>query len=324
MTYATSMRTPLRLLIVGGIVLTFLMFGVGLALAQGQGGGGGGGNAGTGGAGMGTQDQLRTQDRTQDPTTHTGDEPLQTRDQLRTQDQINAPTGAGQMYGNGGYGQPTYVQMPMYNFAAPLGGGDQDRLRTQDRIQDPTTHTGDEPLQTRDQLRTQDRLYISDPTMLRLFIASTTASSNAAVSRFAAQVRATVQVRNQVQAATMAFLAAQNLVGQNGAPMAALAQGVNSSTQAMIQAETQIQNRNWFQRFFFGGDAQAATTIQSQLQQNTQRMTQLRQYLSTCGCDVQVQTMLQEQLQNMEQEQTRLQTLADQERSRWGLFSWRW
>ena len=312
MTYVTSVRKRTMWLWLVGAAMVFLALGAGFAFAQGQGGGGAGG-AGSGagmGAGSGTQDQLRTQDRIQDPTTHTGDEPLQTRDQLRTQDQLNVS-------------DQYYVQMPVYNFAAPLGTGDQDRLRTQDRIQDPTTHTGDEPLQTRDQLRTQDRIYINDPAALQSFIASTTASSAAAVNQFTQQVRATVQGRNQVQAATMAFLAAQNMVGPNGGQMAQLAQGVNSSTEAMVQAEVQIQNRNWFQRFLFGGDAAAANAIQTQLQQNTQRMTQLQQYLSTCGCDAQVQTVLQEQLQNMQQEQNRLQALADQEQARWGLFSWR-
>lgn len=64
----------------------------------------------------------------------------------------------------------TLVLLPLVSFAqqgsgsgSSNGSGQSTQDRDQDRIQDPTTHDGDEPDQDRDQMRDQDR--IQDPTV---------------------------------------------------------------------------------------------------------------------------------------------------------------
>ena len=78
----------------------------------------------------------------------------------------------------------------------------------------------------------------------------------------------------------------------------------------------------FFSRLFSGGDAEAAEEIEAEVNQNRERIENLKRYREECDCSSDVKEMLQEQIQNMEQEQDRLGELAQNEKQNKGLFGW--
>ncbi len=302
--------------------------------AQGQGSGGSGGS----GSGSGSGDQAQDRDRVQDPTTHDGDEPIRDRDRDQLQD------GSGDNCINDGDcdGIPDQDRLQTQDrdrLQDGTGDGvpDQDRDRDRDRLRDPSLHIGDEPIQDQDQLRDRlrdqledpdqdrdrDRIRANDSSGLQEVITTSGEVSNDVTNGLQTEIRELARNRNRVEVGVMALIASQNMIGQEGGAIANLAQEIHSVHRTMIQEEEQVQSRGFLSRFFFGGDSDRAATIQNQLQQNKQRMEQIRQYLSDCDCDEQVRTMLQEQIQAMEEEHARLREVAEDEVSTWGLFSWR-
>lgn len=134
--------------------------------------------------------------------------------------------------------------------------------------------------------------------------------------------RNVLQNQNQVRLAVHAMLGMEDLAGNRGQQIAAVARQFNNSVQATIQAEEKIQNRGFFSRLFAGGDKEAAEEIESEVNQNQQRITNLKRYQQECDCGSEVKAMLQEQIQNLEQEQNRLGELAQNEKQNRGLFGW--
>ena len=127
--------------------------------------------------------------------------------------------------------------------------------------------------------------------------------------------------QNAVRLAVHTFLAAGNITGGIGPQISQIAQGFNNSVQATIQAEENIQARNGLSRFFFGGDANSADAILSEVGQNQQRIEEMQQLLLTCAeCDNETRDLLSEQLQNIELEQIRLRSLAETESADRGIF----
>jgi hypothetical protein len=132
------------------------------------------------------------------------------------------------------------------------------------------------------------------------------------------------QNQNRVRLAVQSLFAMEELVGSIGPQVSQIADEINTSVQATIQAEERIQARNTIVRFFAGGDEAAAQEIEQQVIQNQERIRELQQLQEECDCDEQVRAILQEQIQNVEQEQTRLQQVAQNELTDKGLFGWLW
>ena len=127
--------------------------------------------------------------------------------------------------------------------------------------------------------------------------------------------------QNSVRLAVYTFLAAGERNGGVKPEMARITQGFNNSVQTTIQAEQNIQTRSGLSRFFFGGDANSADAILSEVGENQQRITEMQQLLLTCAnCDNETKELLREQLQNIELEQIRLQSLAENESADRGIF----
>lgn len=132
-----------------------------------------------------------------------------------------------------------------------------------------------------------------------------------------------IQSQNQVRLAVHSMLAMEDLVGGIGPQVSEIARQFNNSEKATIQAEEKIQKKSGFARFFTGGDEKAATELETQVEQNRNRVQELNQLMENCqDCDSEVKAMLQEQVQNLEQEQNRLSELANKEKSKKGLFGW--
>jgi methyl-accepting chemotaxis protein len=131
------------------------------------------------------------------------------------------------------------------------------------------------------------------------------------------------QNQNRVREAVHSLLAMEDLVGGIGPQVREIARNFNNSVQATIRAEERAQRRNALQRFFAGGDNEAAEEIEEKVNQNKERIQQLKQLREECACGSEVKEIMREQIQNMEQEQTRLQELAQREKGK-GLFGWLW
>jgi hypothetical protein len=132
------------------------------------------------------------------------------------------------------------------------------------------------------------------------------------------------QNQNRVREAVHSFLAMEDLVGGIGPQVREIARNFNNSVQATIKAEERVQKRNALQRFFAGGDNEAAEEIEGKVKENQERIQQLKQLREECECGSEVKALMQEQIQNMEQEQTRLQELAQKEKASKGMFGWLW
>ena len=74
--------------------------------------------------------------------------------------------------------------------------------------------------------------------------------------------------------------------------------------------------------YLFGGDEEAGSELQTELNQTRTRIQELKQLQQECECDEQVRNMFQEQIQNMELEQERLEALAQNEIQNKGLLGW--
>ncbi len=132
------------------------------------------------------------------------------------------------------------------------------------------------------------------------------------------------QNQNRVRLAVHSLLAMEDLAGGIGEEVSQIARQFNNSVQATINAEEKIQRRSAFARFFAGGDSESAEELEQQVNQNKQRIQELKQLHEQCDCDEEVKTMMQEQIQSMEQEQNRLEGLAQKEKKSKGLFGWLW
>ncbi|MFH1462168.1 MAG: hypothetical protein ABIG08_00485 [bacterium] len=130
------------------------------------------------------------------------------------------------------------------------------------------------------------------------------------------------QNQNKVREAVQALLSLEDLTPGIGPQVSQIAREFNNSVQATIIAEEKIQKRNAFVRFFMGGEKNAAKDMEQELNQNQQRIQELKHLREECACGEEVKIMAQEQIQNMEQEQARLQQLANREKSVQGVFGW--
>ncbi len=131
-----------------------------------------------------------------------------------------------------------------------------------------------------------------------------------------------VQNQNQVRVAVHTLLALENFTGGIGKNISAIARNFNNSLQATIRAEERIQARSRITRFFMGGNKGAAEEIEEKIDQNKDRIQELKRLKEECDCDEEILNMVQEQIQNMEQEQNRLQELAQNEKKSKGIFGW--
>jgi hypothetical protein len=136
--------------------------------------------------------------------------------------------------------------------------------------------------------------------------------------------RPALQNANQVRLAVHALLAAQDLLGSGiGPQVAQIATQVDNSVQVTANAQAQAQSRGFWARLFFGGDAQAAATIEQEVAQNQARIQALAQLIAQASSTPQVQATLEAQLTAMQQGQERLQQFAQNQKNQWGIFSWR-
>ena len=128
---------------------------------------------------------------------------------------------------------------------------------------------------------------------------------------------------NQVRLAVHALLASKDLLGGIGTQVSQIAQQMNDSVATTTNAEEKIQSRGFFSSLFFGGDSAAANTISQAVTKNQGNVQKLTELLSQTNVPADIQTTLKAQITALQAEQARLQALAKKEKSRWGIFSWR-
>ncbi len=127
---------------------------------------------------------------------------------------------------------------------------------------------------------------------------------------------------NQVMLTVHSLLASEELVGGIGPQVSEIARGFNNSIQATILAEEKINSGNRFVKLFMGGDKEAVSEIEQEVNVNRERIRNLNQLMGGCECDEEVRNTVREQIMNMELEQNRLDELAIGEKAKKGLFGW--
>lgn len=128
---------------------------------------------------------------------------------------------------------------------------------------------------------------------------------------------------NQVRLAVHALLASKDLLGGIGQQVSRIAQQMNDSVASTTGAEAKIQSRGFFSQLLFGGDRSAADTISEEVAKNQENVQKLTGLLDQTNVPADIQTTLKAQIDALQAEQERLQNLAKKEKSRWGIFSWR-
>lgn len=256
------------------------------------------------------------------------------------------------------------ISVPVLAYAqsrgSSLGGGgqqqDRDQTQDQDRIQDPSTHNGDQSLQdrdqTQDQARDQDQISLTATTSaglgqsvqlqerIQLKLQATTTPAwdvvqlrqtvqererelNQEASSTDEQYREIVRNENQVRLAVHALLASEQALGGVGPQVSAIAREFNNSVRTTVNAEAEIQARNFLSRLFFGGDRVAAEVLAQEVTRNRERIQELTRLLGQSGLSEDMRIELEMQLQVMQQEQSRIELVAEHEQRLWGIFSWR-
>ncbi len=142
-------------------------------------------------------------------------------------------------------------------------------------------------------------------------------------SSIATSSRQTMKRINRVRLAVHSIIAAKKMLGVSGKTVSKIAEQVNESLASTTQAQVQIKRRGFWTRLFFGGDRQAAKTIQREVTQNRERVQQMNTLINQSSTNADVKTTLQTQVQAMKDEQKNLQSVADEQKSLWGIFSWR-
>ena len=129
--------------------------------------------------------------------------------------------------------------------------------------------------------------------------------------------------QNQVRVAVHSFLAIKDSLNESmGKKVSEIAKSFNSSFEDAVRNEEKIQNRSGFARFFMGGDREAAKQMESLVEQNQQKIQELKQIKEKANVSEEVKQIMNEQIANMEQEQERMQNLALEEQKKKGLFGW--
>ena|SRR3989344_4534770 len=137
------------------------------------------------------------------------------------------------------------------------------------------------------------------------------------------QVQNVLENVNQVRLAVHALLASKDMLGGIGRQVSQIAQQMNDSVATTTSAEAKIQSRGFLTRLLFGGDSAAADAISQAVSKNQERVQKVTELLSQADISADVQTTLSAQMGALQAEQERLQGLAKKEKSRWGIFSWR-
>lgn len=128
---------------------------------------------------------------------------------------------------------------------------------------------------------------------------------------------------NPVRLAVHALLASQDLLGGIGQQVSEIARQMNDSVASTTSAEARIESRGFFARLFFGGDKNAATTIDAVVEKNQQRIDALTALLAQADISADLKVTLQAQITALQEVQVKLKALAAEEQGAWGLFSWR-
>lgn len=240
------------------------------------------------------------------------------------------------------------------------GGGSGDQVQDRDRIQDPTTHDGDEPIQDRDQLQNRDRIQdpiISSTTQqvrdqlqeqersqvkdrvridfenvivpagnaqqLRVAIQNREQELGKEATNTPEQYREILQNQNRTRLAIHAINASEDLLGAVGPQTMQITQQINNSVQTSLNAEAEIRERGIWKHVFFGGDRANALILGQEQEENRLRIEEIKRLINDANINSEIRATLMEQVRIMEEEQKRLSQLAEKESGQWGIFSWR-
>lgn len=176
--------------------------------------------------------------------------------------------------------------------------------------------------QTQQQLQDQDRDQLRTHQELNLFLEQRAQTMEQERSQLQETERNIYQKQDQVRIAVDALVATATVTNNNAEQIRQLAQSIGDSVQQSVQAEMRIQNRNWLQYLFAGGDQNSSQELKQITEQNRNRIQEMQQLWQSCDCDEQLRNTIQEQIRNMEQEQLRLQAIAATEQQRKGIFQY--
>ena len=126
--------------------------------------------------------------------------------------------------------------------------------------------------------------------------------------------------QNKIKQASYSLLSMEYLLPSVGIIVSDIAIQLNNSVQTTIILEKEIISRNSVLRFLVGSDIHSIGELESNLNANKERISELKDLNSRCGCSSEIQKIFTEQIEIIESEQNRLQEIINSEKSSTGLF----
>lgn len=99
-----------------------------------------------------------------------------------------------------------------------------------------------------------------------------------------------------------------------------IANNYEQKYQKALSAEEQINQRDGFSRFLFGGDEELANSLEGLIGENRELIQDLSAQL--VDATEEEKTFIEEQIKNLQSECDRLETVANEEANKKGLFKW--
>ncbi|MFW6025495.1 MAG: hypothetical protein ACOCRX_04065 [Candidatus Woesearchaeota archaeon] len=126
--------------------------------------------------------------------------------------------------------------------------------------------------------------------------------------------------QNQVSISVLSLISMENVTGI-GKNISEIAKEINHSSKESFEYERRIKNRGRFSRFFFGGDIEAAQKIENRVEENKQRIENIRNMIEDNEeIGIEAKELLRDELENLEKEQEKLRNISQSEKEDRGLF----
>jgi uncharacterized protein YkvS len=105
-----------------------------------------------------------------------------------------------------------------------------------------------------------------------------------------------------------------------GKKVSEFAKNYQNSYNKALGYEKEIESRNGFSRFLFGGNKKLAQNLNEEVKQNKEQVQSLLSDLETA--DEEETTLIREQIKELQTESNRMEGIANQEAKKKGLFRW--
>ncbi len=134
--------------------------------------------------------------------------------------------------------------------------------------------------------------------------------------------RELIENANEVRLAVHVLLASKGLLGGIGPEVSEIAKRMNDSLATTTSAEAAIKARGFLARVFLGGNVQVGEALSQEVKKNQERIDRLTQLLGQTTLSAELKAEIEAYIAGLKTENARLESLANAEVTKKGLFGW--